>query len=248
MVVSNVRRKMKEYNHNKSPVWCQPVSGIQPSQLTGYRQKNGLTAVWSQSEESCCFHDESGIEDNSYRYAEGQVFSGSSGPKTWFGVNHVESYPSQRRRQRYDRLWRIDQGLDIDPSDRSLGIEAAHYADPNVCFGSTTSDDIFVYRLADACVQQMELPSLVRNKVFTLTSRQDHRAFNRFGGLSGAIVGYCIRSLAEFQGCSSVMELKDSLWWPVVEEFAEDIQITGATGRQFRQMTEYVDEQYNGDE
>lgn len=245
--MSNVRRKMKDHKYNKPSVWCKPVSGVQPSRLTGYRQKNGLTAVWLESKESSYFHDESGIEDKSYRHSEGQVLSNTSGRKTWFGVNHVESYPSQRRRQRYERLWRIDQGLDIDPSDRSLGIEAAHYADPNVCFESTTSDDIFVYRLADACVQQMELPPLVRNKVYSLTSRQDHRAFNRFGGLRGAIVGYCIRSLAEFQGCTTVMALKDSLWWSVVEEFAENIQITGATGRQFRQLTEYVDEQYNGD-
>lgn len=237
---------MKRYDSEKSSVQYQSTPASGPSLLTGYRQEDGLTAVWSAFEASSYLPDDNNTEDNSYHYSEGQILASSSDLGSWFGVDHVDSHSSRRRRQLYERLWRIDQGLDIDPGNRSLGIEAGHYADPNVELESITSADILNYRMADACAQQMELPPLVRNKVLYLASNRDHRRFNRLGGLEGAMVGYCIKGLAEFQGCSSVMELKDSAWWPVIQEFAEDIRITGATGRQFRQLTEYVDDRCKG--
>lgn len=234
---------MSAYNRNKSSV--QHLS--EPSKLTGYRQKNGLTAVWFESEESLYLPDEDSTEENFYRYAEGQVLANSSDQGTWFGVNHVENYPSQRRRQQYERLWRIDQGLDIDPSDRSLGIEAGHYADSNVVIESVSSHDLFAYSRADACIQQMELPQFVRDRVVYLITNQSLKRFNRFGGLEGAIVGYSIKALAEYREMSNVTQLKDSLWWSPIEEFAKHLGIIGATGRQFGQLINYIQDRHEGD-
>jgi len=237
---------MSKYKPNKSPVRNQSISVLDPSQLTGYREKGGLTAVWSECEESPYLPDEDSTEDNSYQYAEGRVLANSSDQGTWFGVDHVENYPSRRRRQLYERLWRIDQGLDIDPSNRSLGIEAGHYADPNVDIESVTSHDIFKYGRADACVQQMELPRFVQNRVLYLISNQSLRRFNRFGGLEGAIIGYTIRALAEYREMSDVAQLRGSTWWSPIKEFADHLGIVGTTGRKFGQLIDYVQNQHEG--
>jgi len=239
---------MKRRDKDKSPVQNQSISSFEPSRLIGYRDKSGLTAVWSEREESPYLPDGDSTEDISYRYSEGNVLANSSGPDTWFGVDHVDNYPSQRRRQQYERLWRIDQYLDIDPGNRSLGIEAAHYADPDIELECISTDEIFKYRLADACVQQMELPPLVRKEVLNRASSRDHRRYNRLGGLEGAIIGYSMKALAKDQQRSSIMQLKCSEWWSVIHQFAETTRVTGTTGRTFRQLTEYVDDRYKRDE
>lgn len=235
---------MKRYDQNKPSVQHKQISVSEPSRLTGYRQKSGLTAVWSECEETTYLPDEDCTEDNSYRYAEGQVLANSLDQETWFGVDHVENYPSRRRRQLFERLWRIDIGLDIDPSDRSLGIEAGHYADSNVKIESVSSHDLFVHGRADACIQQMRLPRFVQDRVLYLITSQSLKCFNRLGGLEGAIIGYSLKALAEYREMSDVTQLKDSGWWSPVQEFAEHLGITGTTGRQFRQLVDYIQNQY----
>lgn len=239
---------MITYDSNTSSAQNHSLSESGPSLLTGYRTENGLTAVWSELGESSNLSGGNGVDDNSYRYSEGQVLASSSDLGSWFGADHVDSQLSRRRRKLYKRLWRIDQGLDIDPSDRSLGIEAAHYADPDVDFECITSDDIFIYRFADACVQQMELPRSVRKEVLNRASGRDHRRFNRLGGLEGAIIGYSMMALAKGRQHSSIMQLKCSEWWSMIHQLAETTGVTGTTGRTFRQLTEYVDDQYKGNE
>jgi len=237
---------MKRYDKNKSSVQYQSSSTSGPSLLTGYRQEDGLTAVWSVFEESSHLPNNNNTEDNSYRYSEGQVLASSSDLGSWFGVDHVDCHPSRRRKQLYERLWRIDQGLDIDPSNRSLGSEAGHYADPNVDIDSTTSYDIFKYGRADACVQQMDLPRFVQNRVLYLISNQSLKRFNHFGGLEGAIIGCTIRALAEHREMSDVTQVKDSTWWSPIEEFADHLGVVGTTGRKFGQLIDYVQDQYEG--
>ena len=237
---------MSKYKRSKSSVQYQSTPVSTPSLLTGYRQEDGLTAVWSAFEEPSRLPDDNNTEDNSYRYPEGQVLSNSSDLGSWFGVNHVDSNLSRRRKQLYERLWRIDQGLDIDPSDRSLGVEAGHYADPNVEIESVTNHDMFKYGRADACVQHIELPQFVQNRVLYLISNQSLKRFNRFGGLEGAIIGYSIRALAEYYKMSDVTQLKGSDWWPPIEEFAGHLGIRGATGRQFGQLIDYIQALHEG--
>lgn len=237
---------MIRYDPDKSSVQYQSTPASGPSLLTGYRQEDGLTAVWSAFEPSSHLPDDNNTEDNSYHYSEGQILASSSDLGSWFGVDHVDSYPSRRLRQLYERLWRIDQGLDIDPSNRSFCVEAGHYADPNVDIESVTSHDIFTYGRADTCVQQMELPRFVQNRVLYLISNQSLKRFNRFGGLEGAIIGYTIRALAEYREMSDVAQLKDSAWWSPIEEFADHLGITGATGRKFGQLVDHIQNRHEG--
>jgi len=230
------------------------VSASKPSLLTSYRREYDCVAVWAGFERFPAQSDIDGVEQTSYRHSELQVLSGSLSTKTSFNVAESttnETSRSRCRKQLYERLWRIDQGLDIDPSEQSLfGVEAGHYADSAVDIESTTSYDLFKYGRTEACVQQLELPQPIQRRVLYLISNRSLKCFNRFGGLAAAIVGYSILSLAEHHNLSDVRDLEDededNSWMSRIKELADHLGIIGATSRTYRRLIDYVQNLHEG--
>jgi hypothetical protein len=181
-----------------------------------------------------------------YRYPDGNVCPELIGVDTWFGADEVADDCPSRRKRMYRRLWRLDMGLDIDPANRELGIEAGHYADETVDVEVVSTHDLYSFHQADACLQQLELPTPVRECALWRIRHTSLKQYNRHGGLSGAIISIGLQTLAEYQNRSSITELKETAWWAHFEDLADILSVRGATGRTFRQLIEYTQEQYRG--
>lgn len=160
---------------------------------------------------------------------------------TWFAADDLDENTPERRRKLFQRIWRIDRGLDIDPSDSSLGADISDYADSTVNTEIISNFARFKHHLADTCLQQLEVPEFVRNHVLHLIHNYDLMDFNRYGGIDGAIVGYTMKALAEFHSLRSVKDLKNTPWWSDIKSLADEFGIIGATGRQFRQLIGHVE-------
>jgi len=222
------------------------VSTSKPSLLTSYSRQDDCVAVWAGFERFPAQSDIDGVERTSYRHSEGQVLSGSLSSETSFSVDDLGSNVSNRRIQLYERLWRIDNGLDVDPGEQGLfGAEVGHYADSAINIEST-SYDMFKHGRADACVQHIGLPQTVRQRVLYLINNRSLRRFNRLGGLEGAIVGYSIKALAEHENVYDVRNIDETLL-KQSRRLADQLGIAGTTGRQFRQLIDYIQEQHEGE-
>ena len=181
---------------------------------------------------------------NHYEHNGGQLLLGEKISMTWFAADDLDENASKRCRQLFQRIWRIDRGLDIDPSDSSLGADLSDYADSSVNTEIVSNFARFKHHLADTCLQQLEVPEYVRNHVLYLIHSRDIVEFNHYGGINGAIVGFTIEALAEFRSLRTVADLKDTAWWPDIKSLADEFGIIGATGRQFRQLIEHVEEKH----
>ena len=179
---------------------------------------------------------------NHYEHNGGQLLLGEKISMTWFAADDLDENASEQRRQLFQRMWRIDRGQDIDPSDSSLGANLSDYADSSVNTEIVSSFARLKHHLADSCLQQMEVPEHVRNHVLYLIHKRDLIEFNQYGGINGAIVGFIIEALVEFLNLRMMADLKDTPWWPDIKSLADEFGIVGATGRQFRQLLEHVEE------
>ena len=182
-------------------------------------------------------------KENHYEHNSGQLLLGEKISMTWFAADDLDENASEQRRQLFQRIWRIDRGQDIDPSDPSLGDDLDDYADSSVNTEIVSSFARYKHRLADTCLQQLEVPEWVRNQVLYLIHKRDLVEFNRYGGINGAIVGFTIEALAEFRSLG-LEGLKESPWWPDIKSLADEFDIIGATGRQFRQLVDHIKENY----
>lgn len=181
-----------------------------------------------------------------YRHPDGSVCPELIGVDTWFGADEVADDCPQRRKRLYRRLWRLDMGLDINPANRALGIEAGHYADEAVDVEVVSTYDLYSFHRADACLQQLELPTPVRKCALWRIQHTSLERYNRHGGLSGAIISIGLQTLAEYQDRARITDLKETAWWEHFENLADTLSVKGATGRTFRQLIEYAQEQYDG--
>lgn len=183
-------------------------------------------------------------KEKHYEHNSGQLLLGEKISMTWFAADDLDENASEQRRQLFQRIWRIDRGKHIDPSDSSLGADLSGYADSSVDTEIVSNFAQFKHHLADTCLQQLEVPECVRNHVLYLIHKRDLVDFNRYGGVNGAIVGFTIEALAGFRSLRMVADLKDTPWWPDIKSLADEFGIIGATGRQFRQLVDHVEENY----
>lgn len=184
---------------------------------------------------------------NHFEISGGQLSLGKTVSETWFAANDLNvdiQELESRHKQQIQRMWLIDGGQDVNPSDPSLGAEAGHYADSTVNMEVVSNFDQFKNHLADTCLQQLEAPKYVRSRVLHLIHSRDIVEFNQYGGINGAIVGLTMEALAEFYSLRTVAEIKDTPWWPDLRSLADEFGIIGATGRQFRQLMDHVEENY----
>lgn len=181
---------------------------------------------------------------NHYEHNGGQLLLGEKISMTWFAADDLDENASERRRQLFQRMWRIDRGLDIDPSDSSLGADLSDYADSSVNTEIVSNFARFKHHLADSCLQQLEVPEYVRNHVLYLIHNRELRGYNHYGGIDGAIVGFIMEALAEFRDLRKVADLKETPWWPDIRSLADAFGIIGVTERQFRQLIDHVEGEY----
>lgn len=184
---------------------------------------------------------------NHFEITGGQLSLGKTVSETWFAANDLNvdiQELESRHKQQIQRMWMIDRGQDVNPSDLSLGAEVGHYADSTVDMEVVSNFARFKHHLADTCLQQLEVPEYVRNHVLYLIHNRDLMEFNQYGGINGAIVGFTTEALAEFLSLRKMADLKDTPWWPDIKSLADEFGIIGATGRQFRQLIDHVEENY----
>ena len=163
-----------------------------------------------------------------YEHDGGQLMLGEKISMTWFAADDLDENATEQRRQLFQRMWRIDRGLDIDPSDSSLGADLSDYADSSVNTEIVSNFARFKHHLADTCLQQLEVPECVRNHVLYLIHKRNLVKFNQYGGVNGAIVGLTIEALAEFHSLRTVAEIKDTPWWSDIKSLADEFGIVGA--------------------
>ncbi|TKX72628.1 hypothetical protein EXE46_15550 [Halorubrum sp. GN11_10-6_MGM] len=209
------------------------------------RKNDRPTGAWPEPQAAENPQAEIDAEGEHYEQTGGQLLLGERVSITWFGADDVPDHLSERRCQLHERIWRVDRGLDIDPSDSSLGTEVGHYADSTVDTEIVSNFSRFKNHLADTCLQQLEVPEFVRNHVLYLIHNRDLVGFNRYGGVDGAIVGLTMEALADFHDLDTVADLKETSWWSDIESLADEFGIVGATGRTFRQLIAHVEDEYD---
>ncbi|WP_158055881.1 hypothetical protein [Halorussus halophilus] len=186
-------------------------------------------------------------DDEHYRYSDITPDWVDQEPTvTSFRTNEVrETGYSYQRKEKFERFWRLDNGLDIDPTNPKLGVDAGYYSDKYATTGE--SDDPLArenHRRADAICQSLELPSEVCNRVFNLVQNTDKKCFNRHGGIDAGILGFSVLALCEYFGFSQLDEIRNTEYWSDVEETADELGVRGTSGRQFRNLIDYIDERF----
>ena len=231
-----------------------PINSLPKRQLSTSRidrtanpKDDPRVEVWSDPQAAGNPQATVDAKGNHFEITGGQLSLAKSVSETWFAANDVNvdiQELESRLKQQIQRMWLIDRGQDVNPSDLSLGAEVGHYADSTVDMEVISNFDRFKNHLADTCLQQLEAPEYVRNRVLHLIHSRDIVEFNHYGGIKGAIVGLTIEALAEFRSLGMVADLKDTPWWPDIKSLADEFDIIGATGRQFRQLVDHVEENY----
>ncbi|GAA0676186.1 hypothetical protein ACFQDG_01925 [Natronoarchaeum mannanilyticum] len=167
--------------------------------------------------------------------------------ETTIMADKVDRAVSSQRQRLYRRMWYLHHDLDIRPGKWDLGRESCYYAEDHRV-GEYDNDQGRDYLcLTEAVLQAMELPGPVRARVRSMIVTENLNSLGGNRGLYDGIIGFSVLSLTEFLGLSEFAELKEREWWPLITEIADDLDVIGATGRNFRLLLDYVEEEYGGE-
>lgn len=162
--------------------------------------------------------------------------------QTTFAADHDYEwlcYPD-RRRDELRRMFYLDQGMDINPSDPKFGPEAHHYAESEAPLQVIETTERLHYHKAEAFYQQIGLPEELRDRALGRIVWENLDQFNHYGGIDGAIIGFAMQVLVNHLGFSDLDEVRETDWWPMLEDYADETGVYGATGRTFRQLLDHM--------